>query len=79
MSCTAYDIGYTCSGGIGSTSSCTGICGDGIRVAAEICDNGNKVGCSVNCKQDYGYTCTGVIGAISNCFTTCGDNYTAGT
>ena len=63
---------------LGATSWCMIRCGDGILGGFEKCDNGNKLGCSINCKIDIGYTCIGTVGARSFCSTTCGDSVKAG-
>lgn len=39
--------GFNCSP-VNGTSSCTSVCGDGILVTGEQCDNGNLTGC-LNC------------------------------
>jgi hypothetical protein len=41
MSCSKPDTGYTCKGEIGGPSTCSGVCGDRIRLPSEVCDNGN--------------------------------------
>ena len=79
MKCSEYDTGYTCTGVFGVLSTCTGICGDSIRVLSEKCDNGKKVGYLNNCNPDYGYTCSGAPGVISTCSTICGDYIVVGT
>ena len=56
------DKGYICNGIIGGPSACNSICGDGIRVANEVCDNGKKIGCLSCNSYDKGYSCTGLIG-----------------
>jgi cysteine-rich repeat protein len=61
------DLGYSCTGSVGSTSSCAIRCGDGIRGSTEQCDNGNRTGCLYNCVVDSGYQCTGYIGSTSSC------------
>lgn len=54
-------------------SDCSTKCGDGILGGLETCDNGNKHGCSANCKPDPGYYCTNKFGAASVCMSFCGD------
>ena len=67
------DKGYACSGLVGTSSKCEPICGDGIRVDQEQCDNGKKSGC-LTCQQfDLGWTCVGDVGKISTCSAICGD------
>jgi cysteine-rich repeat protein len=78
LTCSSIDTGYNCIGEVGRTSSCFAVCGDSIRVASEVCDNGNQAGCSSGCRPDRGYTCTAVVGAASTCSTTCGDMIKAG-
>ncbi len=48
--------GYTCSP-LNSGSVCSSVCGDGILVTGEQCDNGNQAGCA-NCLVVSGYSCT---------------------
>lgn len=36
--------GWTCTG-----TTCVEICGDGLRVGDEVCDDGNLGGCLANC------------------------------
>lgn len=79
MKCSTFDFGYTCIGSLGSISTCTGTCGDSIRVFDEKCDNGNKAGCLKSCKPDFGYACSGESGISSNCTTICGDYIVTGT
>lgn len=43
------------------------MCGDSVVDQGEDCDNGNKIGCSFNCKIDSGYKCSAVIGSASGC------------
>lgn len=65
-----------CFGPTHPVSTCTAnICGDGILYGTEICDNGNRLGCSRNCQVDTGYTCQGQIGGTSYCtkIELCGD------
>jgi hypothetical protein len=42
-----YDVGYTCTGALGSPSVCSTVCGDSIKAGSEQCDNGNKIGCKL--------------------------------
>ena len=48
------------------TNNCA--CGNGVVDPNEICDNGNKPGCSANCVPDNGYICSGVFGTTSYCY-----------
>ena len=71
------EVGWTCSGLENST--CDEICGDGILVGVEACDDDNTDsgdGCSSACTEELGWTCAGEPSA---CVTTCGDGLTAGT
>lgn len=43
------------------------VCGNGIVESGEECDNGNKIGCSFNCKIDQGFKCTSTLGFPSVC------------
>ena len=59
-------------------TSCTEICGDGVRAGSEKCDDGNLNwydGCSPSCTVECGYTCTGEEEGSSEdtCRPTCGD------
>ncbi|MFH0851567.1 MAG: DUF4215 domain-containing protein [Candidatus Peregrinibacteria bacterium] len=60
-----------------SVSSAT-LCGDGVPVGSEACDDGNRAagdGCSAMCSLERGWTC---VGSPSVCQTVCGDGVTAG-
>ena len=46
------------------------VCGDGVKEGIEVCDNGNNIGCSSNCKQDIGFTCEEDINKLSVCTST---------
>lgn len=70
------DKGYLCTAVVGQASQCSPICGDGIVVGDEKCDNGMNVGCkNYNCKKpDDGFTCTGGSSTSSStCSGVCGD------
>lgn len=43
------------------------VCGDSIIDQGEQCDNGNRVGCTLNCVPDTGYKCSAVLGTASLC------------
>ncbi len=48
----------------GPTRACDSICGDGMRIAPEACDDGNITdgdGCSSTCTVEAGFTCTAVM------------------
>ncbi|MGB1592455.1 MAG: DUF4215 domain-containing protein, partial [Promethearchaeia archaeon] len=60
-----------------NTSVCIGLCGDGIKVSGEECDDNNirdQDGCTSSCKIEPGFSC------LSNgeCFTVCGDGVVMG-
>lgn len=63
---------FTCSGGNSSAPDiCTPICGDGIIVSPEICDDNNtnnSDGCTSNCLISHGWYCL-IPGSpcVSNC------------
>ncbi|EKX40674.1 hypothetical protein GUITHDRAFT_75380, partial [Guillardia theta CCMP2712] len=60
-----------------TTSLCYGICADGVRVAAEQCDDGNTKsgdGCDQFCRLESGYVCAD----NGLCSTNCGDGIIAG-
>lgn len=57
-------------------------CGDGVKVGAEECDDGNLAagdGCSATCTKEPGVTCTeGDVGVLASvCAATCGDGVKA--
>ena len=43
------------------------VCGDAVFDLGEECDNGNKVGCTSDCKIDSGFKCTSNLGLPSAC------------
>jgi fibro-slime domain-containing protein len=50
-----------CRDASGTTHACASVCGDGMMVGAEACDDGNTGsgdGCSSLCKVEPGFTCT---------------------
>lgn len=64
------ETGFICTG---SPSVCTSLCGDGIIVAGEGCDDGNTSngdGCNSSCSIEPGFNCTG---SPSTCSSLCGD------
>lgn len=76
--CTGRIPGWNCNGGSNITAdTCLPLCGDGLRVGFETCDDGsnNGVGCNANCTaQILGYNCTDhSIPGITNCTVVCGD------
>ncbi len=61
-----------------SDAATTPVCGDGMSVGFEGCDDGNTTngdGCSSLCQAENGYSCTG---SPSTCATRCGDGVRAG-
>ena len=55
---------------------CHSICGDGIRVGLEECDDGNEEagdGC-YGCVVEYGFECFPVGSGVDMCITLCGDS-----
>lgn len=68
---------FTCTGT--NPSVCRGVCGDGVVVTGEACDDGNTAngnGCSATCTVEIGFTCAGMP---SVCTTSCGDGAKAST
>eukprot|EP00658_Telonema_sp_P-2_P036236 TRINITY_DN26250_c0_g1_i1.p1 TRINITY_DN26250_c0_g1~~TRINITY_DN26250_c0_g1_i1.p1 ORF type:complete len:419 (-),score=93.14 TRINITY_DN26250_c0_g1_i1:306-1562(-) len=62
------------------TKGCVPVCGDGVLVGTEECDDGNQDGgdgCSVDCRVEPGYFCTSDDGN-SECAARCGDQIRAG-
>jgi len=60
--CKGVRDGFVCNGGsTESPTTCEEICGDGLNVGEEICDDNNKIdgdGCSADCKKiEEGWTC----------------------
>ena len=79
------EIGLDCTNATCGQTSCTAICGDGLKVGIEACDDGNNTnssdGCSAVCTVDCGYKCStdeGVDGASTCAATSCGDGVVAG-
>ena len=64
--CTQCDVGYSAT----NIVTCSAVCGDGIKLSFEACDDHNNVsgdGCSSNCTIEGGYYCNGSNGNISTC------------
>ncbi|MCC6622323.1 MAG: DUF4215 domain-containing protein [Deltaproteobacteria bacterium] len=69
----ALETGWVCpvQGG-----NCTAICGDGLRLGTEACDdddNDDGDGCDSGCKIETGWSCSGTLGGLSGCTPICGD------
>lgn len=68
--------------GIGGIYTCEPLCGDGLRVGGENCDDGAQAdgdGCSAACVEETGWKCTGgSVRSSDNCTTVCGDGLRAG-
>ena len=65
--CTSCNPGYYLNS---TTSTCSSICGDGMLVVEEDCDDSNTDngdGCSSTCTIEQAYFCEGNIGNTSNC------------
>lgn len=88
----AVEEGWACKSsvtvgsGLGGTSSCTPVCGDGKRILAgdaEGCDDGNLAdgdGCSAACTVELGYACDGgSLNRADTCTTVCGDGILSAT
>lgn len=83
-SCTA-ETGYLCTnapytqaGPPLSASTCAPVCGDGVMLGGEQCDDSNTAngdGCSSSCKLEQGFVCAGTP---TQCRTSCGDGIQAG-
>ena len=72
--CTGPVSGWQCIGGTStSASTCSEICGDGVKTGSEQCDDGSITsldGCSNLCAVESGWSCTG---SPSVCTSFCGD------
>lgn len=58
------------SGYVINNRSCVPVCGDGVVLSIEACDDGNTVngdGCSDECKVEVNYTCTRPLNSPSVC------------
>jgi cysteine-rich repeat protein len=70
----AVEGGYAC---MGAPSTCSPVCGDGMLVGAETCDQGggnvaNGDGCSATCQLESGWACSAALPSV--CAQTCGNN-----
>ena len=66
------ESGFDCNTNVAPTSCSEKMCGDGVRVSGEDCDNRNAPGCS-NCLIVQGFTCRAPFFARSVCFN-CGNS-----
>jgi cysteine-rich repeat protein len=60
-----------------NTSVCIGLCGDGIKVSGEECDDNNikdNDGCTSSCRIEPGFSCL----ENGDCYTVCGDGVVIG-
>lgn len=74
--CKSIETGYVCSTAVPNV--CTEVCGDGLKVGTENCDDGTNdgVGCNLGCKTGAvtGWTCTGGSNiTATTCGGICGD------
>ena len=81
--CIGEVVGWNCTLRSGTWSNCFEICGDGIIVGRETCDDGNLTdneGCANNCKETLtGWGCTGSnVSFPSVCSEVCDDGYIVG-
>ncbi|MBK8156772.1 MAG: hypothetical protein IPK55_12640 [Streptococcus sp.] len=78
------ETGWTYAYTIPTYSVCSAICGDGLKMNPETCDDGGVDGTSM-CKSDCtgsvsGWVCTGGSPTTpSTCTSVCGDTFTLGT
>lgn len=81
--CSGSFPGWICtSGALGSTSSCSNICGDGYLVQVEGCDDNNTIdgdGCSSVCTVEVDWICQGQLYELSVCNPVCKDGKNYGT
>jgi cysteine-rich repeat protein len=59
-----------------SMTRCAPICGDGVIIGGESCDDGNRVardGCDTGCEREPGFVCTLTAEGVSRCESVCGD------
>ena len=72
--------GWNCKNVVGGLSTCSSICGDGLDVGTEGCDDHNVApldGC-FQCSVEKGWNCTDFLEQTSTCTTICGDHYRIG-
>lgn len=75
--CSTVETGFTCPT---AGSACDPICGDGIYVIGEGCDDGNPSssdGC-YKCSEESGWDCPHVGSSVDICHTVCGDGMVRG-
>ena len=73
-------ITFNVLGANSQTSGCQAVCGDGLVVGSEQCDDGNtdpNDGCDSLCGEEQGYACTNLPVLPSICVSTCGDGVRA--
>jgi len=70
-----FEAGWNCLN-VGFTTICTGICGDGLKMSDEFCDDGNHGGCLPNCSGPTpGYNCLGGNPILpDSCYEVCGND-----
>jgi cysteine-rich repeat protein len=74
------EIGWKCQNNSGGITNCSSICGDGLDVGKESCDDHNVApldGC-FQCSVESGWNCTDVLDLTSQCSTICGDGIRIG-
>ena len=81
--CLGVVTGWNCSQRVSTWSNCTEICGDGLIVGFETCDDGNQTdnrGCATNCRGLLsGWNCVGSnISFPSVCTEICDDGRIVG-
>jgi len=83
----SVERGFTCSNTcrefckVPAPSLCSPICGDGLVVGSETCDDGNHAngdGCSDICTIEAGFSCMITSRNVSSCSTICGDGLVKG-
>ena len=79
------ETGYECDGGgynPAAVDTCTPICGDGLRIGTEACDDADTDdgdGCSSTCVVESGFACIGGSAVASDiCSTVCGNGLVHG-
>lgn len=71
------EAGFSCDTTLDAQSTCKEICGDGVNMGVNECDDGNTDsfdGCGTYCTVDPGFTCTGGSTTKEDtCTQICGD------